>query len=216
MRKSALVKGVAVLLIVFTAGLASGCFGKFQLTRRLYDVNRSVEDKYLRSAVTWLFAIPYGFTAFLDFFVFNLIEFWSGENPIAGVPVVRVLARGGEKAVVTIGRDGDATVATVEKYVAGRLVATLSARDDLAGRVTAVVRGAGGNEERLEACPRLDGSVEVTRISAAGVARVVYSAPQAEAAAARAAVAAQTAAGSAARRGPAPRLAVLALPALEG
>jgi hypothetical protein len=86
MQKSRFGKVVALVLVI-SVGIvfSAGCYGKFQLTRTVYDINTSVQDKYVRSAVTWLLIIPYGIAGFLDFAVFNLIEFWSGENPIAGM-----------------------------------------------------------------------------------------------------------------------------------
>jgi len=98
---------VVALVLVVSVGVvfSAGCFGKFQLTRNLYDINRSVKDKYLRSAATWLFVIPYALTGFLDFAVFNLIEFWSGENPIAAGPQARVYEKGDERAEMTIARE---------------------------------------------------------------------------------------------------------------
>src|SRR4030065_644592 len=58
MGKSRLGKVVALVLVVSVGVVFSaGCFGKFQLTRKVYDINQSVEDKYLRSAVTWLLVI---------------------------------------------------------------------------------------------------------------------------------------------------------------
>ncbi|MCM0083533.1 DUF3332 domain-containing protein [Geomonas sp. Red32] len=62
-----------------------GCYGKFALTRKVYQVNGEVQDKFLRSLVTWVFIIVpvYGVSALADFVVFNTIEFWSGKNPVA-------------------------------------------------------------------------------------------------------------------------------------
>src|SRR4030065_881005 len=97
--KSRLGKVVALVLVVAVGVVFSpGCFGKFRLPRKLYDINQSVEDKYVRSAVTWLLIIPYGIAGFLDFAVFNLIEFWSGENPIVSGPPPRVYAKGACRA----------------------------------------------------------------------------------------------------------------------
>src|SRR3972149_437379 len=120
MGKSRLGKVVALVLVV-SVGIvfSAGCFGKFQLTRNLYDINKSGEEKYLRGAVTWLFVIPYALTGFLDFAVFNLIEFWSGETPIAAGPQARVYEKGDDRAGMTIAREGGATIATVERYHAG-------------------------------------------------------------------------------------------------
>lgn len=63
----------------------TGCYGKFQLTRKVYEINSQVKDKFLRSATTWAFIIipVYGVAALLDFVLFNTVEFWTGKNPIA-------------------------------------------------------------------------------------------------------------------------------------
>lgn len=77
-------RGVASFLILCLFSVY-GCFGKFNLTRKVYDINSQVSDKFLRSAVTWAFIIipVYGISALLDFVLFNTIEFWTGKNPIA-------------------------------------------------------------------------------------------------------------------------------------
>src|SRR3989304_4894971 len=127
MGKSRLGK-VGALVLVVSVGVvfSAGCFGKFQLTRKVYDINKSVEDKYLRSAVTWLLVIipVYGLAGFLDFILFNVIEFWSGENPIVSGPQTRVYAKGDDRAVMTIDREDGATVAPVARDGAGAVGGT--------------------------------------------------------------------------------------------
>ncbi|MEZ4740326.1 MAG: DUF3332 domain-containing protein, partial [Flavobacteriales bacterium] len=64
----------------------TGCFGSFQLTKNIYDWNDGVSsDKFVKSLVFWgLCIIPvYEIGALVDIVIFNLIEFWSGSNPIA-------------------------------------------------------------------------------------------------------------------------------------
>ncbi len=168
MGKGRFAKVVALLLVVSVGGLASGCFGKFQLTRKMYEINQSVDDKYVRSAVTWLFAIPYVLTGALDFFIFNLIEFWSGENPIASGPSTKVFARGDERVTMTIRRQGEATVATIERVKAGALLSTLTIRDEGKGLVTSEFSVPGGETVRTSAATLKDGSVEVVTLSRSG------------------------------------------------
>lgn len=161
---------VLALVLAMSVGVALsfGCYGKFQLTRNLYEVNRSVEDKYLRSAVTWLFVIPYGITGFLDFAVFNLIEFWTGENPVAVGPQARVFEKGEDRAVMTISRERGATVATVQRFRAGSLVSTLAIRDGGTGSVTSELYEDGRMVRAMTAAQAPDGSVSVTAVSASG------------------------------------------------
>ncbi len=169
MGKNRFGKAVALALVVSVGVVfSSGCYGKFQLTRNLYEVNKSVEDKYLRSVVTWIFVIPYGIAGFLDFAIFNLIEFWSGENPIAAGSQARVFEKGDERAVMTVSREGGATVAIIKRYRAGSLVSTLKVRDGGTGSVTSVLREDGRVVRTMTATRALDGSVSVATVSASG------------------------------------------------
>ncbi|MGE5247592.1 MAG: DUF3332 family protein [Verrucomicrobiota bacterium] len=163
-------KAVAVFLAVCMATVTAGCYGKFQLTRNLYDVNRSVDDQYVRSVLTWILIIPYAFTGLLDFLVFNVIEFWSGQNPIAAAPVTKEHAEGAGKAVLTLSRDGAATTASIARYEGGVLVSTLRIRDDGRGTVTAVETAGGRKVREATAVSANDGSVELTVATAAGAA----------------------------------------------
>jgi hypothetical protein len=176
MGKSRLGKVVALVLVVSVGVVMSaGCFGKFQLTRNLYDINKSVDDQYVRSAVTWLFVIPYALTGLLDFAVFNLIEFWSGQNPIAAGPQARVYEKGDERAEMTIAREGGGTVATVVRYRAGSLVSTLRIRDDGAGTVTSELIEDGKVARTMTARSATDGSVSVAAVSSSGTEKTRYS-----------------------------------------
>lgn len=76
-----IIKFVAIIMVVI---LLSGCFGNFQLTRNLYTWNSQVGDKFVNTAVMWvLMIVPvYGVCGFIDLFVLNTIEFWTGDNPL--------------------------------------------------------------------------------------------------------------------------------------
>jgi hypothetical protein len=177
MRGSRFGKGIALVLVAVVGALSAGCFGKFQLTRKLYDVNQSIDDKYVRSAATWIFVIPYALTGILDFVVFNVIEFWSGENPVVSAPVTKVYAEGNGRTVLTLSRDGSATVAVIERYEGERLVSTLRVRDDGRGKVAAVETATGGKVREISAVAASDGSVDVTVATAAGTGAERYAAP---------------------------------------
>ncbi|GAB4234680.1 MAG: hypothetical protein OHK0028_10960 [Deltaproteobacteria bacterium] len=187
MRGSRFGKGIAVVLAAALGAASAGCFGKFQLTRKLYDINQSIDEKYVRSAATWLFMPLYGFTGLLDFVIFNVIEFWSGENPVASAPVTKTFARGNGKAVLTLSRDGSATVAVIGRYEGARLVSTLRIRDDGAGKVSAVETAAGRRVREIIATAAPDGSVGVTTVTAAGSETERFAAPAVRAKAAHAA-----------------------------
>jgi hypothetical protein len=77
------------LLIALTLGsllvTQTGCFGKFALTRKAYDWHDGVSsNKFVKSLLLWIpMAFVYAITGSLDAIIFNLIEFWSGSNPIS-------------------------------------------------------------------------------------------------------------------------------------
>lgn len=95
-------RGVAVAVLLAFVPLASACFGSFNLTRKVYQFNKSVSpDKWLR----WLTflalnIIPmYPFAAAVDVFFANSWEFWSGHNPVtAGLEPQRWVGPQGEVA----------------------------------------------------------------------------------------------------------------------
>ncbi|MBL7924861.1 MAG: DUF3332 domain-containing protein [Bacteroidia bacterium] len=77
-------------LLLLTLGLSgmllqSGCYGSFKLVGKVYEWNGSIEDKFVRSIVFWaLIIIPvYEIAAFVDAVILNVIEFWSGSNPVS-------------------------------------------------------------------------------------------------------------------------------------
>ena len=62
----------------------SGCFGEFALTRKAYDWHASIGNKFVRSLLLWIpMGFVYSITAMVDAVVLNLIEFWSGSNPLS-------------------------------------------------------------------------------------------------------------------------------------
>jgi hypothetical protein len=189
MRGSRFGKGIALVLVAAVGALSAGCFGKFQLTRKVYDMNQSIDEKYARSAATWIFAIVQVYTvaALLDLIVFNVIEFWSGENPVAEAKVTKVYAQGNGRTVLTFSRDGSATVAVIERYEGEGLVSTLRVRDDGLGKVAAVETAAGGKIREVSAVAASDGSVDVTVATAAGTGTERYAAPSVRAQRTRAA-----------------------------
>lgn len=76
---------VVIMMALLTTSTLTGCYGKFALTKKVYDLNGQVSDKFLRSGLTWVFIIipVYKIAALVDFIAFNTIEFWSGNNPVA-------------------------------------------------------------------------------------------------------------------------------------
>ena len=73
-----------VLVSVLTMSMM-GCFGQFVLTRKVYDFNAQIENPFVRSILFWVlnFVPVYGIAVWVDVVVLNLLEFWTGSNPLA-------------------------------------------------------------------------------------------------------------------------------------
>lgn len=67
----------------------TACLGSFALTVKVYEFNNELTDnKFINNLVFWIVGGPvYGFTTTADVVFFNLIEFWTGSNPIAYAPM---------------------------------------------------------------------------------------------------------------------------------
>jgi hypothetical protein len=63
----------------------TGCFGSFSLTGKVYSWNNSLGDKWIKTIVFYGLGAVQVYTAcvFVDAVVLNLVEFWTGSNPIA-------------------------------------------------------------------------------------------------------------------------------------
>jgi hypothetical protein len=78
-------KAIALALLLGFAPVASGCFGSFNLTRKLYAFNKSsTPNKWFRWGLfLGMNVFPvYWFGLLGDAFFANAFEFWSGSNPI--------------------------------------------------------------------------------------------------------------------------------------
>lgn len=87
--KKRLMKSVCWVLIgCFLSIATAGCYGRFALTRMIYRVNGSIGDKWMNSICTWIFLIipVYEVCGLVDFALLNVIQFWTGRNPIAMGP----------------------------------------------------------------------------------------------------------------------------------
>jgi len=71
----------------------SGCFGNFALTRKAYQFNESVGDKWVQQVVFWIMNIVpvYYAAGVLDVVLFNTVEFWTGSNPVTMNPGQEVI-----------------------------------------------------------------------------------------------------------------------------
>lgn len=75
----------AVALILSMCVLMSSCIGSFTLTSKLKNWNDSLGDKFVNELVfIGMTIIPvYEIAVFADAFIFNAIEFWTGDKLIS-------------------------------------------------------------------------------------------------------------------------------------
>ena len=149
--------------LVAAAVLASGCYGPFNLTRRLYQWNGQVGDKWEKELVFLLLvALPvYQLTTFGDAVVFNSMEFWTGNNPVdppvrkkSAIPQTKRLARGDQEVLLTYASTPAGADLLIEQFRRGQGVGSfrveqrngLTAGYDADGRLlfTAATRTEGG------------------------------------------------------------------------
>ncbi len=79
-------KPIAYFFLGCTGLMLSSCFGRFELVRKLYTWNEGVsESRFVQTLLFYaLNILPiYGLAGAVDFFILNLVEFWSGSNPLA-------------------------------------------------------------------------------------------------------------------------------------
>ena len=73
--------------LLFTASIfQSGCFGQFELTKKVWEWNDDISDsRIVKTLVFWVLNIipVYGIASFVDVLILNVIEFWSGSNPMS-------------------------------------------------------------------------------------------------------------------------------------
>ena len=159
----ALRMGIAAVMVGM---VTSGCFGPFNLTRRLYRWNEQVNGKWEREFMFILLAwVPvYGLAVLGDGVVFNSMEFWTGKNPVdppgkqGALPRMKRIVRGGEEALLTYTPTASAAPALlVEQFRGGRPAGSLRVE-----RREGVTVGSDGDGRTLFiARTRPDGGVDV-------------------------------------------------------
>jgi hypothetical protein len=102
---------VAMMPLVF----CGGCYGPFPLTKTVYEWNGSLDTDLGQTLVFWAFVIipVYSVAMLADALVFNLVEFWTGDQLMAanevtlddGTMMAVVPSDDGTEAVVTFTRD---------------------------------------------------------------------------------------------------------------
>jgi len=120
-----------------TALFASGCYGPFNLTRRLYQWNGQINGKWEKEFVFLVLAyVPvYGLAVLGDAVVFNSMEFWTGNNPVdppgkmhrSALPQTKRIARGDAEAILsyTPATQGGASV-VIQQFQHGQPAGSLT------------------------------------------------------------------------------------------
>src|SRR5262249_24241289 len=101
-------KAVAIAVMVSFMSVTSACFGPFNLTRNVYHFNSGIKgsgevnEKWMKEIVFFgMLVIPVDmFAALLDAFIFNSIQFWTGDNPVKATDAgsdgaIRIVRLGG-------------------------------------------------------------------------------------------------------------------------
>jgi len=113
---------VAAIVVGSFLTVTTACYGPFNLTRNVYHWNSNIKgssevnEKWMKEFVFFgMIIIPvYMFSALLDAFIFNSIQFWSGSNPVkatdaGGDGATRIVHLGGV-TVTMVESDRGATV----------------------------------------------------------------------------------------------------------
>jgi hypothetical protein len=100
--------------MVCTLLFTTGCFGKFAVVKMVYKFHDSIagndmEGKVIKSLIMILVGhVVYGLSALADTLLFNVIEFWTGSNPLAmqaGQKEIQVVVHNGVKYEITATRN---------------------------------------------------------------------------------------------------------------
>lgn len=126
------ISGKKIVTFLVAASVAAtslqGCYGNMALTKKVYKINGEVGNKYIRSLVSWVFVIVpvYGVSVLADFILFNTIEFWSGNNPVAAGEKEFNYAENGQNFRIRASKSGDNVSYLVDHYRGTHHVDTLS------------------------------------------------------------------------------------------
>ena len=99
-----------VALAAFMSVSVGGCYGKYALTRAVYEWNGSLGNKFIVSLVNYFMGIVYFVTVPVDMIILNVIEFWTGSNPMAMGNTYEEADANGNKVYAVKNPDGTLSV----------------------------------------------------------------------------------------------------------
>lgn len=150
--------------------LFTSCLGSFNLTRKLYSWNNSVDqDKWINELIFVALGVfqVYSIAVFIDVVVLNSIEFWSGENPVTAAKTQQIKTENGVFNVTT-----DAQGHKIQKEGSDEIVAfrfdseNRSWSLDAAGQSTILVQFIDNQQAKVYLA---DGSTMIVSADQAGV-----------------------------------------------
>lgn len=99
-------KTLIALLSVFSMTMATNCYGGFVATKKIYNWNGGLGNKWVNSIVMWVMIIVpvYPIAGIVDFLILNTLEFWTGSNPLAmkdGQVETQIVKRDGKEFEIT-------------------------------------------------------------------------------------------------------------------
>ena len=100
-------KKVFISLSLVSTILFSSCLGSFSAFNNVLDWNKKVtSEKFVNELIyVGLMVLPvYGIVSLGDFIIFNTIEFWTGDNPVAmqeGDKKIKIVKKQGKKLQIT-------------------------------------------------------------------------------------------------------------------
>lgn len=107
--------GKTLVLLVVLCFVVTGCIGSFAAFNKLLDWNQQATDQKWVNEVIFLGLniIPvYGIAYLGDILIFNAIEFWTGNNPMAEAR----MSKNGPHRVIQMFSDGRAGKTTTISY----------------------------------------------------------------------------------------------------
>lgn len=141
-RFASMVLGAAMLMQV------QGCYGNFNLTRKVYAWNGGLGDKWIKSVAMFVMVVipVYGVVGLVDYVLLNTIEFWTGSNPVTmkeGEKEIRIVNwKGGEYRLTATTNRLD-----VEEITGGKRGRTASLTFDI--RTQSWIASSGGSHNRI-------------------------------------------------------------------
>ncbi len=166
---------------VAVALMTSGCFGSFNLTRKVYDFNKECsDDKWVRELAFLLMSWVqvYSIAGAADAIVFNSIEFWTGTNPLtmesAAAPSTRRIVRNNTEMIMSRRSTAAGPELVIEQLQGGELASTVRIQP----RDGKLVASDEAGQTVFSAETLADGSVKVSDAEGQQLAR--YTADQAE------------------------------------